>query len=289
MKEYPKISVITPSFNQGHFLEQTLLSVLNQNYPNLEYIVIDGESTDESVSIIQRYADKISYWVSEKDRGQSHAINKGFLQATGDIICWLNSDDYYLPGTLHFVAEQFNSSQHCSAIVGHCIKVYIDGRADQLLEGSYFDRRRLLSFWHGYHMHQAAIFWRREVYEKIGLLDEKMHFIMDFDYWARASQHFTFKSVDRPMACITYHPDAKTGDGYVKYGQDLRKHAPNYWGSPLTLEYWTLQLSMRKTLDFDTIPLKIKSCIKKALQVTLVSFRCTAFIQSVVTRFKIIT
>ena len=286
MTSWPKITVVTPSYNQGQFLEKTLVSVLEQGYPNLEYIVIDGGSTDESVSIIQKYADRLSYWVSEKDRGQSHAINKGFLRSTGDIICWLNSDDYYLPGTLHFVAEQLERSLDCYAIVGHCIKVHTDGSPEQLLKGSYVDRRRLLSFWLGYDMHQAAIFWRREVYETVGLLDENMHFIMDFDYWTRISKCFKFKPVDRPMTCITYHSAAKTGDGYLKYSQDLRKYAPSYWESPLTLEYWIMQMSMRKTLDIDTIPSRIKCFAKQVLRGLLYPIRHTAFVQAARSKFK---
>jgi glycosyltransferase involved in cell wall biosynthesis len=241
---HPKISVITPSYNQGAFIEKTILSVLDQNYPNLEYIVIDGGSTDGSVEIIQKYADRLTYWISEKDRGQSHAINKGFLRATGDILCWLNSDDYFLPGTLEFVAEQLGEEAGTPAIAGHCRVVYTDGTPPMVLTGGYTSHEELIKFWTSYEMHQPAIFWRREVYEKVGLLDEDLHYIMDFDYWTRMSQYFGFKPVDRILACATYHAAAKTGDGYAQYRADLRKYAKNYWGSPWTLGYWRLAYSM---------------------------------------------
>src|SRR5687768_13083798 len=103
----PKISIITPSYNQGRFIEETILSVINQNYPNLEYIIIDGGSTDNTVEIIRKYEQHLAYWVSEKDGGQSEAINKGFKKATGDIVCWINSDDFFMPGALSKVADCF--------------------------------------------------------------------------------------------------------------------------------------------------------------------------------------
>ena len=107
-KTYPKISVITPSYNQGIYIEETIQSVLNQNYPNLEYIIIDGGSSDSTVEVIKKYESKIDFWVSEKDKGQADAINRGFAKATGDILCWLNSDDYFFPDTLKYVASQLN-------------------------------------------------------------------------------------------------------------------------------------------------------------------------------------
>lgn len=116
--ELPKISIVTPSFNQGKYLEKTILSVLEQDYPNLEYIIIDGGSTDNSVEIIKKYEKHLAYWVSEPDRGQSHAINKGFGHATGEILGWLNSDDYYAPGAPQAIAEAFLANPDVGAIVG---------------------------------------------------------------------------------------------------------------------------------------------------------------------------
>ena len=240
----PKISVITPSYNQANFLEQTIRSVLLQHYPQLEYIIIDGGSTDTSVSIIRKYAPWLSYWVSEPDCGQSHAINKGFKKATGQILCWLNSDDYYMPGTLLKVGKILAGSRGKYALAGHCLKIYSDGRPPAILEGSYQNRRRLFEFWKGYQMHQPAIFWRREVFEKVGLLNEELDQIMDFDYWVRISEHFDFVNVDQILACCHYHLDAKTGDNYSQYHADLKKHARSYWGSKLSAEFWYLQASM---------------------------------------------
>lgn len=242
-KPWPRISVITPSYNQGQFIEQTIRSVLLQGYPDLEYIIVDGGSSDESVGIIERYQKFLAYWASEPDRGQSHAINKGFARATGQIMCWLNSDDYYLPGTLKTVAENLAEGAGAYALVGHVSVVYVDGRPAEQAEGRYENRRRLLQFWKGYRMPQSSIFWRREVFDSIGFLDERQHYIMDFDYWARIAEQFSFKNVDQVLSCATYHSQAKTGDNYLKYQQELRRHAPKYWGSPLRANYWRLKSS----------------------------------------------
>ncbi|MFN0088089.1 MAG: glycosyltransferase family 2 protein [Blastocatellia bacterium] len=238
----PRISVVIPSFNQAAFIEKTLRSVLLQRYPRLECIVIDGGSTDGSVEVIRKYAPWLSYWSSEPDRGQSHAINKGFARSTGDVLCWLNSDDYYMPHTLGIVGERLADGTGVFALAGHCLKIYPDGRPPTLLEGRYEDRRRLLEFWKGYQMHQPAVFWRREVFEKVGELDESLHLIMDFDYWARIARLYPFANVDEVLACAHYHDAAKTGDEYAGYHRDLGAHAPRYWGSRGAWEFWALWL-----------------------------------------------
>jgi len=240
----PKISVITPSYNQGRFIEQTIRSVLLQRYSNLEYIIIDGGSIDDTPEIIRKYGPWLDYWVSEPDRGQSHAINKGFDIATGDILCWLNSDDFYPPQTLATVARTLSKASGNFAMVGHCLKIFSDGRSPVILEGRYQSRIRMFEFWKGYQLHQPAIFWRREVFEKIGGLDERLNLIMDFDYWVRISEHFDFVNVDRVLACTNYHEEAKTGDDYASYHADLRAFGPRYWGSVFTLDYWRLRSSL---------------------------------------------
>jgi glycosyltransferase involved in cell wall biosynthesis len=245
---WPRLSVVTPSYNQGHFLEQTIRSVLLQRYPNLEYIVIDGGSSDASVEVIKKYEAYLAHWVSEPDRGQSHAINKGFALATGEVICWLNSDDYYVPGTLQTVATHLAEGSGNFAVVGHCMQVYADGSAPIKGIGRFDGLRRLLQFWKGYQMHQPSIFWRREVYEKIGLIDERQHYIMDFDYWVRMARHYRFENIDRVLSCATYHAEAKTGDDFAKYHEELRRQATRYWPSPFSAGYWYLKGSMIKHL-----------------------------------------
>jgi glycosyltransferase involved in cell wall biosynthesis len=239
----PRISVVTPSLDQGAFIEETIRSVLLQGYPDLEHVVIDGGSSDESVAIIRKYERFLAYWVSEPDRGQSHALNKGFARATGDVLCWLNSDDHYLPGTLRLVGERLTDPARSCALVGHCLRLHEDGSPPFLLEGRYEDRRRLLEFWKGYFIHQPAVFWRREVAEKVGPVNEDLELIMDFDYWARMSRHCRFESVDRVLARTRYHDKAKTSDLYVRYHEDLRRYARRYWGPIWSRDYWHLRWS----------------------------------------------
>jgi len=241
---WPRISVVTPSLNQGEFLEQTIRSVLLQHYPNLEYIIIDGGSTDGSLEIIDSYSKYLAYDICEPDRGYVHAINKGFEIATGEILCWLNSDDFYLPNTLRTIAEHLSANKGQVAIVGHVLKTYADGRPSQMIRGHYSDLYRLLKFWRGYEMHQPSIFWRREVFESIGYLNEERDLIADFDYWVRIGRHFQFLNIDQVLSCATDHALAKTADGCRRYHQELRRHARSYWGPPLTPRYWLLSASM---------------------------------------------
>jgi len=262
---WPRISVVTPSFNQGRFIEQTIRSVLLQRYPNLEYIIIDGGSADESVELIRKYENRLAYSVSEPDRGQSHAINKGLARATGEIICWLNSDDYYPPGALRVVAETLASGTGNFALVGHCLKVFDDGREPVVLEGRYENRLRLFQFWKGYLMHQPAIFWRREVFESVGYLDEDLDLIMDFDYWARISREFDFVNVDRVLACANFHGEAKTGDDYEAYHADLRRLGPRLFGSRLSSDYWRYMFSRWRHFRYSPFKDRLRTTFKAVL------------------------
>jgi glycosyltransferase involved in cell wall biosynthesis len=265
----PKISVITPSYNQGAFLEQTIRSVLLQHYPNLEYIIIDGGSKDDSVAIIKKYEPWLSYWVSEPDRGQSHAINKGFARATGQIICWLNSDDYFTPGALRTVSELLADGSGNYALTGHCLKIYSDGQPPVILEGRYENRRRLLQFWKGYQMHQPSIFWRREIFEKVGKLDENLHYIMDFDYWTRISKQCDFINVDKILSCSNFHEKAKSWGEYIRIHADLKKHAHLYWGSKLSTEYWLLKASMINHFRIEPKIKQLRRLVRRTIDATI--------------------
>ena len=218
--------------------------MLAQEYPNLEYLVIDGGSSDGSIEIIRKYEKYLAFWISEADQGQGEAINKGLRRTTGEILCWLNSDDYYLPDTFRTVGRHLVQGTGTFALVGHSLGVYMDGTPAKVSKGEFTSRQGLLEFWLGYNMPQPSIFWRREVVDRVGLLDEDLYYTMDFDYWARIAEHFHFKNVDQVLSCATHHDMAKTADNYAGYYKELRKHCRRYWGSPLSTDYWRLGLSL---------------------------------------------
>jgi glycosyltransferase involved in cell wall biosynthesis len=207
---------------------------------------MDGGSRDGSLAVIQKYAPHLAHWDSRPDRGQGHAINKGWRLSTGQILCWLNSDDFYLPDTLQVVAEALAGGTGVFAVAGHSMMVHADGSPPRKSVGRFEGLERLLQFWKGYQMHQPSIFWRREVFERVGYLDESHYYIMDFDYWVRIAGHFEFRNIDRVLSGATRHAGAKTADDYRGYFRDLRGFAPEYWGPRTRTRYWRLRMSLLK-------------------------------------------
>lgn len=202
-----KISIVTPSFNQGRFLEETILSVLNQKYANLEYIIIDGGSDDETVEIIRRYEDRLAFWVSEKDRGQVHAINKGIEQATGDIFAFINSDDVYLPGTFSAVAEYFEEYPESEWICGDTI-MFGEGHATELIEAVVPKSAAHCLSW-AYTAAQPGHFWKRELVE--GGFDESWPYDFDHDLFVRLLlDGHRCEHIPLPFAAYRLHAVSKT-------------------------------------------------------------------------------
>ena len=214
----PRITVVTPSYQQASFLDLTMQSVLNQDYGNLEYIVIDGGSTDGSVDIINSCADQLSYWVSEKDQGQSHAINKGFARATGEIYCWINSDDLLEPGSLNCVASYFSRNPDCQFLNGGCRTIDESGGPSPCPDenGVLHTERHLellpedaFVHWTKRWFAQQSTFWSAGLWKRCGGLDESLHFAMDYDLWQRFSRHAELRVVREVLASYRFHSDAK--------------------------------------------------------------------------------
>jgi glycosyltransferase involved in cell wall biosynthesis len=207
-KPWPKISIVTPSYNQGQFLEETIRSVLLQNYPNLEYIIMDGGSTDNSVEIIKKYAPWLTYWVSEKDNGQAAAIKKGFDLTKGDILGWLNSDDYLMSSALDKSANAFALQPDAELLVGGGIVVNETGRLlrkyysfpqsfDSLISGGQF-------------FMQMSSFWKREAYYAVGGLDPSLRFCFDYDLFLHLAKRRTPKGIEAILSAFRLHDQSKT-------------------------------------------------------------------------------
>jgi glycosyltransferase involved in cell wall biosynthesis len=209
--DWPLISIVTPSYNQGEFLEETIRSVLLQGYPNLEYIIIDGGSNDNSIEIIKKYEKNLTYWVSEKDRGQSHAINKGFKKATGEIYCWLNSDDYFLPDALRRFAQASITSKDSVAWAGVAVKIDKSGKETGTIQPRVDGDVEFFSdWWISSRIMQPACAFRGAEFNKIKGLNEKLHYAMDFDLWIKLRKQGRFSTIDENIACARFHSENKT-------------------------------------------------------------------------------
>ncbi len=239
---WPAISIITPSYNQAQFIEETIRSVLLQGYPNLEYIIIDGDSADGSTEIIRKYEKWLTFWVSEPDEGQSEAINKGFVRSSGEITAWLNSDDTYQPRALGQVAQVFGHDQSKAIVHGHCNKIDENSRVTGKIKASYITFERLIRHWRIV-LPQQGVFFRRKLLEKVGLLDPDQHYVMDFDLWLRISREHEFHRIEETLANFRLHPASKTTQAWpdLFFAECDRLSRP-YWGPKTSWRYALLSL-----------------------------------------------
>lgn len=213
------VSIITPSYNQAKFLERTIRSVLEQDYPNIEYLVVDGASTDGSVDIIRRYADHLAWWVSEKDSGQSEAVNKGLRRARGEIVGWLNSDDVYLPGAVSSVVAAFQSHPEAGLVYGDALAIDAEGKSFNLMRARPYSLVDLMAF---NIICQPAAFMRRSVLEQVNYLDPTYHLLMDNLLWMCMARVAPLVYVPQTWAAARYHEQAKNRTRGAAYGQEAR-------------------------------------------------------------------
>lgn len=243
----PKISLVTPSFNQGYFLEETIQSVVSQNYPNLEYIIIDGGSQDNSIEIIQKYQSYLTYWQSMPDNGQSDALNQGFSHATGDIMGWLNSDDLLTKDALFRIAEAYKAGLHWWT--GNSSRICLDGtliHLNPLLIRS-IGLRDLLHA--RVNVNQVSTFWTRELWNSVGGYVAPLNLAMDFELWLRFSQVVSSTPIKATLGIFRNHPEAKTGidEGMRKYLtecdslrlKEYQKLAMNQFVRSMMINFWT--------------------------------------------------
>jgi glycosyltransferase involved in cell wall biosynthesis len=229
MSDLPLVTIVTPSYNQGRFLEATLRSVLDQDYPNIEYLVVDGASSDDSVEIIRRYADRLTWWVSEKDSGQSEAINKGLRRARGEIVGWLNSDDVYRPGAVAAAVAAFRAHPEAGVVYGDALAIDADGKPFNLMRARQYSLPDLMAF---NIICQPAAFMRRSVLEQVNFLNPAYHLLMDNLLWMDMAHKASIVYVPQTWAAARYHDQAKNRTRGAAYGREAHVLIDDLRGRP---------------------------------------------------------
>ena len=262
-RPWPRVSIITPSYNQGQYIEETIRSVLLQGYPNLEYIIIDGGSTDNSVEVIRKYEPWLAYWVSEPDRGQTHAINKGFKVSNGDIVAWLNSDDTYMPDAIQSVVRHFLLNGSTIAY-GNCNLIDETGKMLRVVIPPRVTFESLVYYWKTPESTppQPGIFFRRKVLNEVGPLDERLRYVMDFDLWLRMAERYPFNYLDVILGNCRMHSESKTMT-QIRYFHLERYQVTQRYTATRGIQYRLSRWTAYKVYELKVLRSRIWRFIKK--------------------------
>ena len=261
MSTQPLVSIITPSYNQGEFLEKTINSVLSQDYPNIEYIIVDGGSKDESLEIIHKYNHQLAWWVSEPDRGQTEAINKGFSHAKGEILAWINSDDTYHPEAVSEAVEFLTNDPKIGMVYGDAQLIDGVGKVIGKFPARQTDYRRLRQ---GYvHIPQQSSFFRADLWKQVGPLDPSFYFAMDYDLWVRLARVAPIKYVPRTWANFRLHGSGKSVINDDRCWPEMVRVHLRDGGSRLSVLYIKAKL---RPLLYAWLPLKLRMRLRQSIQ-----------------------
>jgi glycosyltransferase involved in cell wall biosynthesis len=254
----PLVSIVTPSYNQAAYLEETLCSVLEQDYPRIEYILVDGGSTDGSREIIQRYAGRLAWWVAERDQGQTDAINKGFAHAHGDILAWLNSDDTYLPGALSQAVAYLQAHPEAGMVYGDANLIDEAGDVIGKFPASQTDYRRLRR---GYvHIPQQAAFFRAALWRQVGPLDPSFYFAMDYDLWVRLARRAPLHYVPSLWANFRLHGGGKSVVADDRCWPEMLRVHYREGGSPFSPLVFKARI---RPLAYAWLPLRLRLWLRR--------------------------
>jgi hypothetical protein len=247
----PLVTIVTPSYNQGCFIRATIESVLSQDYPHVEYIIMDGGSTDETASVVKDYASRLTF-ISEKDRGQSHAINKGFRMAQGSILGWLNSDDLYLPGCIRTAVDAFQRNAAAGAVYGEGYLIDYSGNTS-----CRFPHTEAFNLWRLVYLSdyilQQSVYFRKDVLDDLGYLDEDLHYTMDWDILIRIGMKYQLEYVPEYMGCLREYPEAKSFSGGAARVREIRRMLQRHTGLRVSPGYVVYGLDTYHRLLCDRI------------------------------------
>jgi glycosyltransferase involved in cell wall biosynthesis len=254
----PLVSIVTPSFNQVRYLESTINSVFDQDYPNIEYIIVDGGSTDGSVEIIRRYSDRLAWWVSEKDNGHADALNKGFAHAKGDVLAWLNSDDTYYPGAIADAVASLQAHLEAGMVYGDADLTDENGKVIGRFASRQTDYWKLLRG--SVHIPQATTFFRAALWRQVGPLSRALFFAFDYDLWVRLSKVSNLYYVPRTWATFRLHEAGKSILNDDRCYPDMLKVYERERGGGLS---WLLLRAIIRRITYAWLPMRLRIFLRK--------------------------